>query len=80
MEEEKDWSSHMVEASGIGTVYTMAIKTQDLFTNKAHASPEDKDAVQCSDFHKLISFISGKYVEGQQQLHICSYRINAIKG
>lgn len=44
-------------------VYTMAIKMQDLFTNKAHASPEDKDAVQCSNFHKLISFIS---VEGQQ--------------
>lgn len=41
----------------------MAIKMQDLFTNKAHASPEDKDAVQCSNFHKLISFIS---VEGQQ--------------
>lgn len=43
----------------------MAIK-QDLFTNKAHASPEDKDAIQRSDFHKLISFIS---VEEQQHTY-----------
>lgn len=41
----------------------MAIKTQGLFTDKAHASPEDKDAVQRSDFHKLICLIS---VEGPQ--------------
>lgn len=48
----------------------MTIKTYDFFTNEAHASPEDKNAVQCSDFHKLIRFISGEYVKGQQHSYI----------
>lgn len=53
----------------------MAVKTQDLFTNKAHASPEDKDAIQRSNFHKLISFISGK-----KKQHSYTFDLTELKG
>lgn len=46
--------------------YTIAMCTQKLFTNKSHAPSKDKDAIQCSNFHKLISFISVVHMMGKQ--------------